>query len=65
MDTRLTVLPIALTTVNDSFKIFCFSFFLAVPFFTSRHLMPICPSAHRPPRSLTVTFYFANSVKVC
>lgn len=27
MDTRLTVLPIALTTVNDSFKIFCFSFF--------------------------------------
>lgn len=34
MDTRLTVLPIALTTVNDSFKIFCFSFFfLAVPFF--------------------------------
>lgn len=27
MDTQLTVLPIALTTVNDSFKIFCFSFF--------------------------------------
>lgn len=44
MDTRLTVLPIALTTVNDSFKIFCFSFFfLAVPLFliiifTSGHL---------------------------
>lgn len=73
MDTRLTVLPIALTTVNDSFKIFCFSFFFWLFHFLKLLFLPLvallftsfCPSAHRPPPRLTVTFYFANAVKVC
>ena len=33
MDTQLTVLPIALTTVNDSFKIFFFPFGCSFSFF--------------------------------